>query len=313
MIDWPRLHLTDDQEVVSLLRLNEFDLTRSRDADRLMTIHNEAAGYLKTQLSFDLSKDLLDPKKIADLFRIASSAEDARLQKQACSLLKVMSIIQHVDGRELLYNCPISFRNLFSAVEDKIERALSTMNRERQILMRYQGGRKPKESLVTKLLCKLDTIAAQINDRVRYRLVTRTREDILLAILHLFRTVLPFNYVIPGVSVNQLIPLGSTDRFTRTLQALNRYLPRPQSRMEFSGKNYRICKFVADIPVRLDNFLAIAGDNDFRQSFGSIVYVMVEFQIVDQETDARNNRGQSSHDIYKKRQKRAVLRRLLSK
>ena len=80
--------------------------------------------------------------------------------------------------------------------------------------------------------------------------------------------------------------------------------------MEYSGRNYRVCKFVVDIPIRMDNFLAASAGPSYRESLGTVVYVLVEFQIVDEETEALNNIGQSSHENYKKRQKLGVLRRL---
>ena len=221
-----------------------------------------------------------------------------------------MNIVNHIDGRELLYNCPISQRDLFSLVEDKIERALSALIRTDPTFLRYKGGRKPKESLITKLLCKRETIAAQIYDRVRYRIVTRTREDIVRVLLHLFNTILPFNYVIPGVSVNQLLPLTSRDKIQTISEGLKRRFLSPTFRMEYSGPSYRVCKFVVDIPVRMDRFLASSGTHVYRDSLGSLAYVLVEFQIVDEETDARNNMGKSSHENYKDRQKRGVLKRL---
>jgi uncharacterized protein (TIGR04552 family) len=309
IIDWPRLYFRNPEDVKSFLKVNEFDLSRQRDVDRLMSIHNEAAGYLRRELGYALSEELLRPERLLDLFLVASDPRNPPLQSQALSLLKTMNIINHIDGRELLYNCPISVRDLFSLVEDKVERALSALSRKESYLLKYQGGRKPKESVVTKLLCKRETIAAQVYDRVRYRIVTRTKEDILRAILYLFQSILPFNYLIPGASMNQLIFLDWSDRFSASLRRLKNLLPSPA--MEYSGRNYRVCKFVVDIPVRMDNFLATTAGPVYRESLGTIVFVLVEFQIIDEETEILNNSGESSHENYKKRQKDGVRKRLV--
>ena len=61
--------------------------------------------------------------------------------------------------------------------------------------------------------------------------------------------------------------------------------------------------FVADIPVRLPEKAVEPGD-------GRIAFCMVELQLVDKETAAANELGESSHSRYKKRQLRKVLRRL---
>lgn len=308
VIDWSRLFFTDPGEVKNFLKINEFDLSRPRDLDRLMTIHNEAVGYLQRELHTDLPDPLLRPGSVVDFFLTASI--DGAMQRQACSILKTMNIINHIDGRELLHNCPISLRDLFSLVEDKIERAFSLLSRPGEPILRYQGGRKPKESLITKLLCKRETIAAQINDRVRYRIVTRKKEDVTQVLLRLFEKVLPFNYLIPGASVNELIGLDARDKLSQIIKALKRPFLRPSARMEYSGTNYRVCKFVVDIPIRMDNFLARSGGPIYRESLGTIAYILVEFQIVDEETERLNNTGENSHENYKRRQKTGVMNRL---
>ena len=310
IIDWPRAFFTTEEEVLGFLRVNEFDLSKPRDTERLTNIHREAITYLEGQLNLQFDPAILKPEKLTQLFLFSSQAKSSSLQKLACSVLKTMNIITHINGRELLYNCPISQKDLFSLVEDKVERALSSLSRRESGLLKYQGGRKPKDSLMTKLLCKRETIAAQIYDRVRYRIVTKTREDILKVVLYLFDSILPFNFVIPEVSVNQLIPLNFRERLTMTTRALQRRIPRRLSAMEYSGKNYRVCKFVVDIPIRMDNFLAASNGPSYRESLGTIAYVLVEFQIVDQETELFNNAGESSHENYKNRQKSGVLRRL---
>jgi uncharacterized protein (TIGR04552 family) len=319
IVDWPRLYFTNKEDVKTFLRLNEFDLSRQKDLDRLMSIHNEAVNYLQRELGYTLSAELLKPERLVDFFLWASEpkdskeSKDSKIQPQALGVLKTMNIVNHIDGRELLYNCPISLRDLFSLVEDKIERALSALSRKESYLLKYQGGRKPKESVITKLLCKRETIAAQVYDRVRYRLVTRKKEDILKVILYLFETILPFNYLIPDASVNELIFLNAHDKLSSIRRHIKNLVTPPSSRMEYSGQNYRVCKFVVDIPVRMDNFLATSAGPVYRESLGSIVFVLVEFQIVDEETEIFNNAGESSHENYKKRQKDGVRKRLLGR
>lgn len=310
IIDWHTPFCSTDEEAAALLRVNEFDLGRQKDLDRLLAIHNEATGYLQRELGFHLAPEIIDSFDMIRLLRIASDDPNIHLRQEACSVLKAMNIINHIDGRELLYNCPISLRDLFSLVEDKIERTLSGLSRSDPLLLRYKGGRKPKDSLITKLLCKRETIAAQIYDRVRYRIVTRTHQDIVRVILHLFNTILPFNYIIPDASVNQLLSLSQRARLQTVVESMKRRFLSPTHRMEYSGYNYRVCKFVVDIPVRMDRFLAAAGSHLYRDSLGSLAYVLVEFQIVDEETDAENDTGKSSHENYKNRQKRGVIKRL---
>lgn len=322
VIDWRQLHFTDLEGVKNFLKINEFYPDRPQDNDRLMGIHNEAVGYLQYQLNIQLSEELLRPDKIQDLFLIASDFSQPKSQKLACGLLKVMNIINHIDGRELLYNCAISLRDLYSAVSDKIERQLSLLSRKEIPNLQYSGSRKQKESLITKLVAKRETIAAQINDRVRYRIITPKKEEILPVISHLFETVLPFNYVIPNASSNQLIDLKNLLDWKKrcslkgyqTVQGLSQWLsrvfPYPPPEKEYSGETYRVIKFVVDIPVRLDRFLETGYRHLNTQSLGFITYVLVEFQILDQETDQLNSSGENEHSRYKTRQKSGVAKRL---
>jgi uncharacterized protein (TIGR04562 family) len=46
------------------------------------------------------------------------------------------------------------------------------------------------------------------------------------------------------------------------------------------------------------------------ESFGPVVYLLCEFQLLDAETEAANEAGEASHSAYKQRQRAAVFRRL---
>ena len=67
--------------------------------------------------------------------------------------------------------------------------------------------------------------------------------------------------------------------------------------------------FVVDMPIRLpEKILRRAPKN--AANLGDIAFVICEFQVIDQETEAQNELGEASHAKYKERQKKAVLRRL---
>ncbi|QQR80300.1 MAG: TIGR04552 family protein [Deltaproteobacteria bacterium] len=311
VIDWSRLFFTDEESVLKFLRLNEFDPSKTKDLDRLGLIHQEAVDYLQNHLHFDISAELKDSTKVIPIFLKASQGSDKQLIRQSCAILKTMNIIHHIDGRELLYNCSISLRDLFSLVEDKIVRSLSYLSRTTSQMVHYEGGRKSKDSLVTKLLSKRESIAAQINDRVRYRITAKTKDDIVKITTYLFDTLIPFNYVIPNASTNQLFTLDmkKKDAINKLLH-INPLYAQKRSQ-DFTAKTYKVCKFVADIPIRMDNFLAQSGGPAFRESLGNIAFVLVEFQIVDEETSLKNNAGDASHERYKIRQKTGVVKRLI--
>src|SRR5262249_5584135 len=119
-------------------------------------------------------------------------------------------------------------------------------------------------------------------------------------------------------SVNELIDLGE---LIERVPELQRLAPRLQQNIgidvipgsvsnEFSGRDYRVINFVADLPVRIDSFV-----NDVHQpmprELRPIVFLLAEFQLVDQRSAARNKRGDLSHQKYKERQKQRVKERLI--
>jgi uncharacterized protein (TIGR04552 family) len=78
---------------------------------------------------------------------------------------------------------------------------------------------------------------------------------------------------------------------------------------QFSGNTYRALNFVVDMPMRMDAYLP-PPEQDSRQRKGRIVFALVEFQIMDEQTARLNEEGDNAHKLYKRRQKRRVLRRL---
>ena len=84
---------------------------------------------------------------------------------------------------------------------------------------------------------------------------------------------------------------------------------RPAASNEFSGPEYRIVNFVADIPLRLSR-LGLA-KTDIPPDSSHVIFVLTEFQLADKTTAVRNESGQSSHEAYKARQHEKVRTRLL--
>ena len=108
----------------------------------------------------------------------------------------------------------------------------------------------------------------------------------------------------PGESVNQLIDLR------QVVQAVHESGPHKASDNpynEFSGPEYRIINFVADLPLRVDRLLPSA---ELHPDMPHVVFTLTEFQIADKATAIRNESGASSHEAYKARQNERVRMRL---
>src|SRR5262249_18341089 len=145
-----------------------------------------------------------------------------------------------------------------------------------------------------------------------FRLVTREPADLLPMLIELSHRLIPFNYVVPGESLNYIIPFrkvveesAALHKLTAQLQAdigIEERVEQEKAPLnEFSGPGYRIINFVADLPVRVDNFISRIADPGYLEH-GPIVFVLTEFQVVDARTAHDNESGENSHEKYKERQ-----------
>ena len=62
-----------------------------------------------------------------------------------------------------------------------------------------------------------------------------------------------------------------------------------------------------DFPVRLPDEVL---PGHFGFELGRVVFVMIEFQLLDEETARFNEEGENAHHLYKDRQHEVVARRL---
>ena len=310
VIDWRRLHFQTKEEVDHYLRLCLFEPNDPFDRGRLQSILDEAVDYLRTTFRYSVAEEVAQPAQVEDLFLLASGVGDPKLRKIACLVLKVMHVVHHVEARGLLYRARVSEDELCQLVTERVDHCIAQLRREGFPVVAAAGSVKTRHSLITKLLAKKETLAAQIYDRVRYRIVTEEREHVLPVLVRLCDLLIPFNFVVPGQTQNTLICFR---QLLRDWPSLNPLAPQLQMALqeeeqepeqnEFSGDSYKMLNFVAELPVRLPERAVDAGD-------GRIAFCMVELQLVDRETALANERGENAHLRYKRRQLRRVLRRL---
>ncbi|MDP3275948.1 MAG: TIGR04552 family protein [Deltaproteobacteria bacterium] len=313
VIDWHRLNFRHDDDIIEFLASHEIDLEDPGDLDRMHDVMAEAIEYLRRKFEYPIPASIEMATPI-ELFRYA--AGKGHKQVCACMILKVMHIIHHLQGRELSFMLPMSDQEVFRLVEEKVYRVVGGMLTSGLPIVEFLGGRKQRDSLYTKLLSKRETIAAQIYDKLRFRIVTRDKFDLLPVVNYLSRKLFPFNYAIPGESTNTIVDfdgLLSSDPHLASLAPMVQGLPgdrsKPMPDNAFSAKNYQVVHFVVDLPVRIpDRVLELAPAESAE--LGRVVFVLVEFQIVDQVTEQANEKGEASHARYKERQRMAVMERL---
>ena len=317
VIDWRRLHFRDAADVDHFLGQNLCHLDDPRDERRLRAILGQAVEYLRRAFGYRVAEAVANPADLRELFLLASGAGGPRKYRRiACVVLKCMHVVHHLEARELLFRTPLREADLAERVDRRVMAEARRMQHLGLPVVEFVGNLKGRGSLITKLLAKRETVAAQIFDRVRYRVVTERLDQIPSILHHLFRTLFPLNYVVPGQTVNTLLRfrelLGrhpGADQLVPELQApLDLESGEHRHRNEFTAPGYRVLNFVVDLPVRVDELLP--PDGPLAEDLGRTVFSLVEFQMVDAATARSNEEGESSHERYKRRQAKNVLRRL---
>jgi uncharacterized protein (TIGR04552 family) len=313
VIDWARLSLRSEDEVHEFLSVLEMDPEDAASCARAEAVKASAIAYLRRNFDFPIPKPVAQ-MDVAQLLLLASTRGHRQLC--ACTILKVMHIIHHLEARELLYMLPISDQDVFQLVEQKVYRVIGSMLAQGLPVIEFIGGRKNRDSLYSKLLSKTETHAAQIYDKLRFRIVTRNQEDIFPMLGYLTRHLFPANYVVPGQTNNTMFELHRYCSRHPHLSALASELQPLESDDEsavlenqFTSRSYRVVHFVVDMPVRLPNEIMDLAP-PAAAALGRVVFAQAEFQIIDRETEQSNEMGDASHDAYKERQKLAVMRRL---
>ena len=324
IIDWRRLSYRSRDEVDAFLRQHYFNTDDPSDRAWVRRVLDEAVDYLRTAFDYRVASPVADPVEIHDLFLYASGAkEPQKWRRIACIVLKVMHVIHHIEGRELLYRTPISEADLFRLIDEKVLTLSEGMQQRGFPIVEFVGNVKLRSSIITKLMAKKETVAAQVFDKVRYRIVTKTSDDILPVLLHLSQALFPYNLVLPAQTENTLVRFRNVVEKTPELRALIGELQsdldledverlqkeRRGEHNRFSGSSYKVLNFVVDMPVRIDGYLP-PPDREVISSANKVVFGLVEFQMIDEATARANDEGENSHDRYKRRQRKMVLRRL---
>ncbi len=318
VIDWHQLAFTELAQVHRFLRVNEFDPESAEDMDRLEELRSEAVEYLRRHFGYRIPDEIAEGVPVTDLLLLASRRE--RHQTYACIVLKVMLVLHHLDGRERLIRMPVSDVQLFGLVEAKVVQIVDELRGAGLPIVEFAWSRKERDSLITKLLAKRDSIAAHVYDKLRFRLITRHYEDLAPVLRELLSRLVPFNFVMPGQTVNRLLPFS---RILRDFPLLRRHQDGLQAGEDinlgetadnsFSADTYRVINFVADLPLRVSQVMRHLNlPNVESEQFdpGGIIFVLTEFQVMDAATNLANEQGESSHQAYKERQHIEVKARL---
>ncbi len=319
VVDWYRLHFQDRAEIDAFIRVNELD--PARDHERLMELKDGSIRYLKEHLRYRVPELIQHADDLRILFEYASGKGRRAHRFHACLVLKVMHMLHYVEAHELLQMLPISNQELGILLQAKVENVVRGLLERNFPIYEFSGNTKTDYSVISKLLAKKNTQAAQLFDKLRFRIVAERREDILPLLIALMRELAPFNYLVPSQADNTLIDVDHMLVRAGNLAAIrdqkgeSAALNEPftdglaeAGRNELSGPGYRVVNFVAEVPLRIDNVLSVSSAR--LRGLGPVVFGMIEFQVVDKEAAKVNESGQNKHTLYKARQLLKVKERL---
>ncbi|MBM4387239.1 MAG: TIGR04552 family protein [Deltaproteobacteria bacterium] len=318
VIDWHKLEFSTIDDVNQFLNANQYFVENREDTERLRTIFSAAIKYLNTNFHYHFPKEIREITDVRELFLTASST--GYYQELACMILKVMHIINHIEARELRFFLPISEETLFRLAEEKVNKCVVEMKQKGFPIIEYQGSRKTRDSLITKLLAKRSTLAAQIFDKLRFRLVVKDSNDLIPVLIYMKQNLFPFNYIIPLESKNNIINLRSlldeSSYFKNIAGDLEYGIKFEEMLCEhyetnpYTSEHYRMINFIVDMPIRVDQLICLYGQ-PMLQHMGNIVFLLIEFQMFDETSYGINEEGSNSHERYKARQKWDVISRLV--
>ena len=313
VVDWQRLAFRSMAEVDRFLATHLLDPDDPTDRERLRYVFNEAVSYLEEQLHLKFPAELRDPSDTRQVFLWASQwGGFRRTQILSCVVLKLMHIIHHMEAADLKFRMSLSEEQLLRIAHRRLVEQARDMQQRGVPILAFYGNQKSRSSVITKLLAKKEAVAATIFDKLRYRVVVPRHEDIVPVLAHMTREMFPFNYTVPGQSHDNLLPIDHlfahlSDEDREQARARGQLpLPSDQPKNEFSGASFRSINWIADYPVRIPE--GAAGRFDFE--LGKVVYVNVEFQLLDETTALHNELGENAHELYKARQQRRVAARL---
>src|SRR5262245_56926885 len=142
VIDWRQLNFRSEEEAHGFLVSQGFAPERPGDRARLEQIKLSAIDYLRRNFDFPIPRPF-ERADVVELLRVASGKGHKQLC--ACTILKAMHIIHHVEARELLFSLPMSDQDVFRLLEERVYRVVGHMLSAGLPIVEFVGGRKRRD------------------------------------------------------------------------------------------------------------------------------------------------------------------------
>ncbi len=313
-IDYPNLQIHSLEETEAFIACYGYDL--KEDQLEIEKLRVEALGFLTTVIlnnEIAVPKQIIEMKDIRYLLLWASNAECDDRGLWSCSLLRIMHTFAHCSS---FYNDQYH-KEIREQILAQIEKHINLENGIYYIgdtaLANYQSRPiKGRESVVIKLLHKVENVSADIFDWIGLRIVTKHRLDAVKVLSYLRENnVIMFANIKPSRSRNTLLDLEwlktNWDKFEyeqlkEMLQELDFPTEQGQPLVNYhSTSDYHAIQFTCRQRVKI------------REISGKVIsfFFPFEVQIMDEESYLQSRIGDASHEKYKRRQLSAVRKRVL--
>lgn len=335
-LDLPRLHVSSRADAHDFVRCYGFDWDIDGHRREAETIRSRACSFIERELltGGSVPDQVRDQRDVREIVLWASSPDPTSRQRWACALLRVMHAVAHC-------NFPLQDRygsQIRTQILDRFHPHLHSDEHGQLLLgdgpdaiplVDFQAKEaKPLDSTVLKLLHKVENVATAIFDHVGVRFVTQDRLDALQVVRYLRRhNVFMLANVKPARSRNNLVDLGrladalevqpfsdeaSRERWVR--DNIGAFAPDHEDRASlpkealpprnpFSSTAYHSIQFTCRQLIRVPD----PADPSLELRF----FFPYEVQVLDVASYEEARSGRASHEVYRERQRRAVVRRVL--
>jgi uncharacterized protein (TIGR04562 family) len=343
-IDLSKLSIKTNEDAEQFLNIYGYDLNQQYIIDEVNQIFTEAIEFIEKILLPDPVtrqviikipeeiKRLSDPRK---LILIASEPSD-NLQSWACAILKIMHTISHINN-DLSSKY---FPEIQKQIIGKIFSAIYENSDNEKFFGKDESGikiydievktQKERNSILTKLLHKVENVAADVFDQIGLRIITYDKFDALQVVSYLKKNgILNFCNVKPSRSINTLIDLKTFQKIAAynkkklesgeidytQYEANLRIGCETDAAITFNPNNphsssdYRAIQFTGRRMIRINNdLLSPLSDSNKKDICFFFPY---EIQLMDLKTYHDNKSGKASYDDYKTKQLITVRKRIL--
>lgn len=262
-IDLQDLQIRDWEDATQFLKSYGYDPDEKRDARFIHSVIIEAWHFIRNNLmpqEWDRGIVPPDPilfaKDARDVLLAASNPDPEKKWEQAwaCSLLRVMHTLVHMEGMIRLIDIDVAREQIFGRIRTHVFRnekgALCFGTREKfvEIFQVDWKHHKSRDSIIFKLLHKTGNVAENIYDYIGMRLVTHRLADVMQVAKYLREMhLVSFPNCIPGRARNSLIDMNYFRKNVR--QALKQLEEEKINKTQFEQLLAEIAAHIDDEPT----------------------------------------------------------------